>query len=293
MKKLVWLLVLLFVGLGIYVFLVPYEYTVTFRSKALPGTINQTVKLWNRSLENGVINQESIHSFEQRITVADRAYLFKWRITSASDSTSRVKVYISEPGNGIRNKLLIPLTETQLEKDAEQTVREFYSRLREHLGKFKVQIEGLSETRPAYCVYVPIETDQLSKANGMMMNYSLLDGFIVKNELETDGQPFIEVTGWDPETDRLAYNFCYPIVKTDSLPSDDRLKYKQLESKKAIKAIYNGNYITSDRAWYALKNYAEENDIETVDLPIEVFYNNPNFGSNEIEWKAEIFLPIK
>ncbi len=78
-----------------------------------------------------------------------------------------------------------------------------------------------------------------------------------------------------------------------SLPIHKDLKYKQFNSVKALKAIYNGNYITSDRAWYALLDKAEGKNIELAKTPIEVFYNNPNFGGNELLWKAEIFMPIK
>jgi len=47
------------------------------------------------------------------------------------------------------------------------------------------------------------------------------------------------------------------------------------------------------RAWYALINYAKKNNIEIEKKPVEIFYNNPNFGGNELDWKAEIYLPIK
>jgi len=60
-----------------------------------------------------------------------------------------------------------------------------------------------------------------------------------------------------------------------------------------LKAIYNGNYITSDRAWYALLDYAAKNGIAVTGLPIEIFNNNPNMGTNELEWETEIFMPLK
>ena len=69
--------------------------------------------------------------------------------------------------------------------------------------------------------------------------------------------------------------------------------HKQYNGVKAIKATYNGNYITSDRAWYALLDYAEKNDILIDKKPLEVFYSNPNFGGDELLWEAEIFMPIK
>jgi len=62
---------------------------------------------------------------------------------------------------------------------------------------------------------------------------------------------------------------------------------------KVIKATYNGNYITSDRAWYSLLQYAKNNNLEVSQHLLEIFYSNPNMGGDELDWKAEIFLPIK
>ncbi|MEH6777641.1 MAG: AraC family transcriptional regulator, partial [Maribacter arcticus] len=68
--------------------------------------------------------------------------------------------------------------------------------------------------------------------------------------------------------------------------------YKKLETTKGIKAIYNGNYITSDRAWYALLRYAKTNGLNVAPNPIEIFYNNPDMGGNSLNWKTEVYLPL-
>ena len=28
-------------------------------------------------------------------------------------------------------------------------------------------------------------------------------------------------------------------------------------------------------------------------MPLEFFYNNPHYGGDELNWKAEIYMPIK
>jgi effector-binding domain-containing protein len=103
----------------------------------------------------------------------------------------------------------------------------------------------------------------------------------------------IVVNSWNREADSLDFNFCFPIVRSERLPEYPGISYKRIFSKKALKAVYNGNYITSDRAWYALLDYAHRNNIPVEETPVEVFYNNPNMGGNALTWKAEIFLPIK
>jgi len=40
-------------------------------------------------------------------------------------------------------------------------------------------------------------------------------------------------------------------------------------------------------------DYAEKNNLEVTGHPLEFFYNNPNMGGNELNWKAEIFMPLQ
>ena len=59
-----------------------------------------------------------------------------------------------------------------------------------------------------------------------------------------------------------------------------------------MKAEFNGNYIFSDRAWYELRDYAEKKGLKVTDKPLEIFFNNPNMGGDELQWKADIYMPL-
>lgn len=277
-----------------YLFMMPYDFKVTFTARALPGTINQTLKLWDKSLDNAsILNQSSINSVEQQLVNGDYVYKINWEINLINDSTSKVIAYISEPGHSIYNKIRIPFQDTRIEQISQDHVKTFYNRIKEHLGFIKVKIDGMSETDRTFCVYTSVETSQIGKAKGMMHNYPLLTTFIADHNIQPNGLPIVEITDWEMNTDQLKFNFCFPIIKTDSLPKSNFVDYKWLEPVKAIKAVYNGNYITSDRAWYELLHYADKNGIEVEKKPIEVYYNNPNLGANEKEWQTDIYLPIK
>ena len=120
-----------------------------------------------------------------------------------------------------------------------------------------------------------------------------MNSVLAKNNIRLDGPPFIQIEDWDMQTDSIAFNFCYPIIKSDTLPRIKGVKYKQVHGQKAIKTIFNGNYIISDRAWYAMIDYAKKNDLTIQKHPVEMFYSNPNMGGNELEWKAEIYMPLQ
>ena len=295
MKKIIAIIGFLTIGFLLWYFIIkPYDYLVTFNVKTSAGTINQTIKLWNTSIANlNPIKQDNIANLSQQIEVKDSIHNYKWSISSVNDSISKVNVYITDKEHSFANRISIPFGTTDFEKRIEYTVTDFIAKLKEHLKKIKVTVVGIDTTRSTYAAYISMKGLQIEKARGMMQNYSLLTSILSSENITMNGTPFVEITNWNSQNDSIAYNFCFPVIKSDSLPIDPRIQYKQYNGAKALKASYNGNYITSDRAWYALVDYAENNDIKIDKKPLEVFYSNPNFGGDVLKWKAEIYMPIK
>jgi effector-binding domain-containing protein len=294
MRKILWALVA--VGLIIlmwYLFIRPFEFEVNFTAKTLPGDIIQTIRVWNRSLDNAeALEVDSVYRLKQNIIWDNRSYVYNWYFKTINDSTTHVNVTITQPARSIRNKLLVPFSEQDVEQDASVIVRQFYDILQMHLKITNVEVLGESETEPAFCVCRSLETNQIEKANGMMKDYELLTSFISHFNLIANGPPIIKVTEWSHNVGSLKYDFCFPIVKTESLPVSSSIFYKEFNKEKVLKAVYHGNYITSDRAWYELIRFANSNGYKINGLPMEHFHNNPNLGLDEKKWKADVYLPI-
>lgn len=286
---------LLLISLVWYLFLKPYDYSVSITSKTFPGTINQTIKLWGNANKNTVLlQQKDFLNIDQQLSFNDSIFQYQWRITPINDSTSKINVYIKDVGHSLMNKMSLPFSDTNFEKRTRRTILDFNNVLKEHIEKFRVTVvDTLQQLPETYCAYIPLKASQLSKAMGMMHNYPTLSTVLVDNNVELNGRPFLEITNWDRKKDSISFNFCYPIIRSDSLPQNEIIKYKKFNGFKALKAIYNGNYITSDRAWYALLDYAKKNGIKVSETPVEVFFSNPNIGGNELEWIAEIYMPLK
>nr|WP_298924314.1 GyrI-like domain-containing protein [uncultured Allomuricauda sp.] len=280
--------------LGWYLFVKPNDYLITFKANTFPGAINQTIKSWDKRMQSNVpLEQDGLLNIKQQLKFGDSIVQYDWEIIPITDSTSKIKVSIKDLNNSFMNKLMIPFTSTVIEKRSKKNLVNFNQYLNNHIKNFKVSIIGEDEIKPTFCAYLTVRGLQAQKAFEMMRDHPFLSGFVKQNNLELNGSPFVEITKWNIETDSVEYNFCYPIRKSDSLPKNDEIRYKDFKGVKAIKAIYNGNYITSDRAWYKLLDYAQKNNIEVVKTPVEIFYDNPNTAGNELDWKAEIFMPIK
>ncbi len=294
MKKILGIVLLVLLGVLIWlVFLKPSDFIAVLEAKSVPGTINHTLKTWSRSLENSDIRQGTDQNhLRQELRSNDSLYVFDWKLTKENDSLTRIKVGVSLESANPLMRIRNLFSDTDFKRRSRNTILDFNEKLKEHLASFRVRIDGQASLDPTYCAYVTIENGQLEKALGMMQNYSLLTDVLLENKIELNGMPFVEVTHWDQEKELLKYNFCYPIVKKDSLPSDGLVSFKQFEGGHYLKATYNGNYISSDRAWYALLDHAEQKGIEIEEEPVEIFFNNPNMGGDELKWRADIYMPL-
>lgn len=296
MKKTVYgILIIILVTLLGYLFVYPYDYLVRFEVEAIPGTINQSIKLWNKTV--GVpgtqVVQKDLYHLEQQVQVGDSVHLYTWEITPLTDNRSKVAVRIKDRDHSLKNKLMVPFTDTEVERLGVKYVTLFANDLKEHIDLFSVQIEGEAELPDTFYAYVDLKTSQHGKAGGMMDTYLMLSEVLLSNGVTMNGPPMILVNAWDRETDSLDFKFCFPIIRSDHLPKRPEIQYNRIFPGRALKATYNGNYITSDRAWYALLDYAKKEGLEVEETPVEVFFNNPNMGMDAENWKAEIYLPLK
>lgn len=277
-----------------YFFLKSNDYQVTFEVKTFPGEINQIIKTWSKTQEGtGITDEKPITELTQQLQFGDSTHIYEWKITAIHDSLSRVRVRARDKDHSFQNKLNIPFADTDFEKRTRKTLLDFVDKLNEHRKKFKVEIIGEEEIPTTFCACTDVKSTQIEKADGMMRDFPLLTSFLSKHNVQLNGSPFLEVTEWQKGVDSLMFKFCFPIVQSDILPEHPELSYRNFYGKKALKAIYNGNYISSDRAWYALIDYAERNHIAISELPVEVFYNNPNMGGDALKWKAEIYMPLQ
>ncbi|MEN1784379.1 MAG: GyrI-like domain-containing protein [Bacteroidota bacterium] len=296
MKKVISIVLLLLLGgLLWYLFIKPSDYTVRFVAQTFPGAINQSLKRWDSQLDTlkGIAQQGDLYRLEQQLRFGDSIHRYQWRIKPLSDSTTRVIAHIKDPDHSLLNRIQVPFQETDFVKRSKKTVLDFMEHLEEHIEAFKVTIEGEAEIPGKYMAYLPLKTKQQQKAEGMIKNFSFLTNELFLNGVQLDGPPMIEITHWDRQQDSLHFNFGQPIIRSDKLPIGTEIQYKRIFPKRALKATYNGNYITSDRAWYALMDYAKKNDIAIDPRAVEIFFNKPMGSGGEIHWKADIYLPLK
>jgi len=292
------ILVLIFITW--YFMVKKYDYQIYFTAKTSPGIVYnniRAIKKWDSSNKFNdfiILNKKPFSDIQQLINLKDSTFIFEWRILAINDSISKIKVGIKDVNNSIKTRLLLLFHKPRFIIQSIEKIEGFRKELYNKSQSFKVSIKGL-DTLPGYsnAIYIPLKSKMRDKASEMFKKIIFLTMYMKEHQIKRIGDPFIEVTKWDIKNDSIYFNFGFPVEHRDVYPADSIIKIKSIKSKKALKAVFNGNYRISDRAWFVLYNYAKRHHIQTENEPFEIFLNDPHNGGSELDWKAAVYLPIK
>ena len=289
--------VALFLFLGWYFGIKASDYTITFTAKAASGTVFQGIQEWStiqrqkRKEHFTVVEKNNFDFLKQQMTVGDTTYTYVWEITPLNDSVSKVSVGINEIGKSWYNKITAPFWPTKFKTEQIRKVKDLREGLNEHLKNLKVRIDGEGTSKPVYVAYIQLKSVLQEKAQTMIGNDAAITGFLYTHKIKIVDRPYVEIVDWDLDKETIVFNYCFPIDPSTKAIADANVKFKTIPSLKGIKATYYGNFRTSDRAWFALMDYAKKNDLKIKNIALEHFLANPFNGGEELEWETQIIMP--
>lgn len=286
------------VFLGWYFLLKQSDYIISFKAKTTTGTISQGVQEWASNQNKvgkevaTVLEKKGYEYLKLELSKGTHKEVYDWEITSLNDSVSEVNVGIKELGHSLFNRLTAPFIDTPFKKEQIAKVTDFKNGLEQHLKAFKVKIEGEGTSKAEFVAYIKLTSIMSEKAQTMIGNDAIITGYLQRNNIKIIGHPYVEVVNWDREKEILEFNYCFPVSKNIIQVPDSKVKFKMIPALKGLKATYNGNFRTSDRAWFAILDYAKRKNIQLENKVLENFLANPFNGGNELEWQTKIIIPF-
>ena len=284
--------------LGWYLFIKKSDYCITFKAKTATGTIFQCIQEWSTvqqksKKENYTILEKRNFDFIKQEMKSDKANLeYTWEMKPENDSITKVIVGIKDLNNSVYNRLTAPFFNTNFKKEQILKITDLRSGLEKHLETFKIKIIGEGKSEENFVAYISLKSVLQEKAQIMIGNDEIITGYLQQNNIKIIGKPYVEVLNWDLDKETLDYNYCFPIDKSTPYIKNQSVKFKSIPAIKGLKATYFGNFRTSDRAWFALLDYAKKHNYKLENTPLEHFLDNPFNGGNELEWKTEIIIPF-
>lgn len=281
-----------------YLIIKDYDYKITFKTPQASGVVYNYLLGWNnwQSSNNKIVtasNKIPFSKLRQDFIVSDTNVNIEWKIVRESNSVTKVTAYLKDKNNSLIQKLKVPFIKTDFVKRSLSTVTRIQRELAELEKSYIVGNIETSKIPKQFCAYISLESKLSEKANQMMAGNYYIINYFKENNIDIKGSPFLEVTSWNEKDNSLKFNFCFPITFSDNYKESKGVKFKMTEEKSALKTTFNGNYRISDCAWFSIIDYAEQRKINIEKLPIEIFKNDPHSGGNELEWVAEIYIPVK
>jgi len=277
----------------------PSDYQAHFTVKATPDIAYYNIlnwDIWNRnelSSKIDILSKTPVRNISQKVTQNDTTLIFNWEFKKLNDSITMVRAYVSDPDRKLYNRLTVPFINTRFKNGVRGNLLDIKTRLELMLKKFHYKFTGYHHFEKKSCVYINLKSTPGGKARAMMSNVTELNQFVRQNNLELDGNPFLVVHDWNEFKDSISFDFCFPITRIDAVPEHPKIKFMTVESMNAIKTDFYGNYSITDITWYNLAEEAKKLGYRSNNKLIEVYFNDPHSGGNELEWKAEIYMGIE
>lgn len=287
-------LLLILLG-GVWYFgLKNYDYSISFKAKQVPGEIYHKLLVFDyKNLANLTeTNRNPYNSIEQTAQINNTAIYLNWQFEEENDSVSRVKVLVNQE-NRFKSRLQMLTGRNEIQKVLLNEVQRLKLALELDTEQYKVEITGTALSPAGTCACISLENEIDGKAGDMMQTIGKLATFLEDNELKMAGKPRIQVRKWDNQDNRISYEFCFPFVPGEVKKPSPDIHIKEFGAQKSIHAIYNGNYMYSHLAWIRILNYAQKNNYELIDTPLEIFQENPELGGDSRFWRADIYIPLK
>lgn len=281
-----------------YLFVKESDYCVTFTAKTATGTIFQGINVWSTAQkksknENYTFLEKRNYEFIKQLMKNDNVEMeYTWNIKSINDSMTSVTIGIKDLNHSLYNRLTVPFYLTKFKTEQIEKIKSFKTGLEDHIDDYKIKIDGEKTSKEIYVAYISLKSVMQEKAQTMIGYDAEIVGYLDRNKIKIIGfRPYLEVTNWDQDKEIVSFNYCFPISKDTKYVPDSNVKFKTIPALKGIQATYYGNFRTSDKAWFALLDYAKKHDIKLKNTPLEHFLDNPFNGGNELEWKTEIIIP--
>ncbi|WGH76093.1 hypothetical protein P8625_02700 [Tenacibaculum tangerinum] len=291
-------IIVFLIVIGWYFFVKDYDYKISFSTNQAPGIVYNTLLGWNNwepINKKAVVTNYKVPFSEltQQLNVSDSIITINWLIERKSDSITKVTALLKDVKHSLHQKMMIPFSKTDFVKRSLTTVKHIREGLKIHNTEYKLSLVEEAVFTKQTCAYITLSCKMNEKAKLMIAHTIDVMDYLRNNEIERIGNPFLQVTQWDLNKDFITFDFCFPIANDKSYPKSKLIKIKTVEQTKALKTVFNGNYKISDRGWFTLLDYADRKNIAIKTLPIEVFLNDPHSGGNELDWQAEIYVPLK
>ena len=199
------------------------DYQVSFTSEQSKSLIFQQILDWENysgETESVIVtnDRQPYSEISQSFKIGDSSFLYQWELNSEKNNSTKVTAHITDLNHSFKQRLQVPFFKNDFVKRSVKNVEEVGKAIAIKGKQFKLGTIERTDYGGSYCAYLPVTSSTKQKASNMLATIAIIMEYLKGNDIELQGDPFLEVTSWDEGNDMIQFNFCFPISKGDSLP---------------------------------------------------------------------------
>ncbi|MGY5848705.1 hypothetical protein ACW6QP_14940 [Salegentibacter sp. HM20] len=295
-KTLLGFLLLLLLGTSIWYFFIKFEdYSIGFNHSFDEQNLYLAARQGNlEELNLKKINKEEAYKkLNQDFSFGFGEINLQWNFNSLKDSLERVEIKVKHREDNFQKRFQVLFGKPEFQKQVVEAIENFRNKMEAQDEIFRIKIEETTTSPATQCICKELQAKPEQKAREMMQSISILSSFVEQNGLKSIGRPRILMQIPGDLSQVADFEFCFPLERGQKIPELKGLKLKEIEERKGLKAIYNGNYMFSHLAWSYVFEYAKMQNLDYQPQLLEVYNSNPQMGGDALEWEAEIYLFLK
>ncbi|AEE18020.1 MULTISPECIES: GyrI-like domain-containing protein [unclassified Dokdonia] len=183
--------------------------------------------------------------------------------------------------------------EADMQEMYEQGLTGLEAAAREEIGKYNVNIDGITQYSGGFYLYRTTSAKAPSVPTIMSQNYNGISTFMSENNIAVTGMPFTIYNETFPNGDVIMTN-ALPVREKIIVAGDTNVFSGYMPTVTAVKVTLVGNYINLGEAWStAMKHVQDKGYTLSNEKPFEVYVTDPQDHPNPADWITEIYVPIE
>lgn len=183
--------------------------------------------------------------------------------------------------------------DTMIGPDFERGLEKLDSLLVESTKKHVVSVNGITEYGGGFYLYKTTNAKDSNISQKMAEQYESLMAYVTKNNIAMAGMPLTIYNEMNPENSTVIMSNGLPVNQKIEVAEDSDISCGFMSKTKVLKTTLKGNYTYLGDAWdIALKYIADNNLIQSLEKPFEIYTNDPRDFPNPADWITEIYIPI-
>ncbi|MGA8852795.1 MAG: SRPBCC family protein [Christiangramia sp.] len=176
----------------------------------------------------------------------------------------------------------------------EKGLNNLQAEITKKMDSYSINIDGITQHGGGYYMYMTTASKISQVSDRMEKMLSEVNNFMVKNNIEISGKPFVLYNEWNEERGTAIYSAAYFTPAEVVTTAESSILNGYMPKQRTLKTTLKGDYNNLKEAWDNAYTYMQKNGLKPDEnaQPFEVYITGPKENANPAEWITNIYIPL-